>query len=242
MDHLLKTFFDRLENAATIPQFRDAMAEMAAGFDLQAFAYIAAPVGAERPLLITNYAEGWAKHYFARQYQLCDPIVLRAWRYPGPFEWGPDLARSSASILVRSFFDEAACFGIRYGYTIPIRCWRGRTAALTFSTDRFRGTYRNSIRKSAYALYALALQFHASVRERFELWHSPTGVALTFRQRQCLALAEQGKSIGEIAQLIGKSPRTAKFHIDNAKAKFGVRTTREAAVAYALARHGLHPF
>jgi len=56
MDHLLKTFFDRLENAAPFSNFRDAMAAMAAGFDLPAFAYIA----------------------FAKQYQLCAPIILRA--------------------------------------------------------------------------------------------------------------------------------------------------------------------
>ncbi len=167
MDVLLQTFLDRLENAATIEQLRDAMTAMAAGFGLHAFAYIARPdLPGGKPLLITNYAESWATHYSVRQYHRLDPIVLRAWQYPGSFEWGQELARAT-SAMVKAFFSEAACFGIRYGYTIPIRCWRGTTAALTFAGDRCRATYRNSIRESAGALHAMACEFHARVRETF---------------------------------------------------------------------------
>ena len=240
MDILFQSFLDSLENAATIPQLRDAMAAMAAGFGLHAFAYIARPDSpGARPLLITNYPPGWAAHYSIRGYHTCDPIVLRAWAYRDPFEWGPELARA-ASGLVRAFFDEAACFGIRYGYTIPIRCWRGRTAALTFATDRFRTAYRNSVRQSSQALQAIAHQFHAHVRENLSISHIAPDIHLTYRQRQCIELAEQGKSFGEIAQLTGMSPHTTKFHIDNVKRKLGVRSTREAAILYSLGKRSFN--
>ncbi len=236
MDILFQSFFDSLENAATIPQLHDAMSAVAAGFGLHAFAYIARPDRpGGKPLLITNYPVGWAAHYSVRGYHTCDPIVLRAWAYRDPFEWGPELARA-ASGLVRAFFDEAACFGIRYGYTIPIRCWRGRTASLTFATDRFRTAYRNSVRQSSQALQAITHQFHARVRENLRVYQLTPAVSLTYRQRQCIELAEQGKSFGEIAQLTGMSPHTTKFHIDNVKRKFGVRSTREATIAYAIVK------
>lgn len=85
-------------------------------------------------------------------------------------------------------------------------------------------------------LAALAYQFHARFREARELWHTTGGVVLTFRQRQCLYWAAEGKSFGEISQIVGVMPRTVKFHIDNAKMKFGVRTAREAAIAFAISR------
>lgn len=236
MDVLFQSFIDSLENAATVGQFSEALAAMAAGFGLHTFAYLCAagaPNG--KPLLISNYAEGWASHYFARRYFGSDPVILRAWQTREPFEWGPDFSRG-ASLVVRNFFDEAACFGIRYGYTIPIRCWRGRSAALTFASDRFRSPYRTAIRQNTCALQAIACQFHARVRENLGVRHVTGDIELTFRQRQCLELAEEGKSFGEIAELTGISPHTVKFHIDNVKRKFGVRTIREAAIYYTLAK------
>jgi hypothetical protein len=59
MDILFQSFLDSLENAATIPQLRDAMSAMAAGFGLPAFAYIAPPdTPGAKPVLITNYPPG----------------------------------------------------------------------------------------------------------------------------------------------------------------------------------------
>jgi LuxR family transcriptional activator of conjugal transfer of Ti plasmids len=236
MDVVLQAFLDRLENAVTIAQLRDAMAAMAASFGLHAFAYIGRPhIPDGKPLLITNYAEGWSTHYAVRQYHRFDPVVLRAWQYPEPFEWGQELGRTATG-LVRAFFDEAACFGIRYGYTIPIRCWRGRTGALTVAADRFQAAYSRSIRESSQALQSIAHLFHAKMRENLGTRHVTKDVTLTYRQRQCIELAEQGKSFGEIAQLTSMSVHTAKFHIDNVKRKFGVRSTREATILYALAK------
>ena len=112
-------------------------------------------------------------------------------------------------------------------------------AAITFATDRRRPEYRACIRHNARTLQLIAYQFHASVCENLETCHAIDGVSLTARQCQCLEWAKRGKSAGDIAQLLGITRRTVKFHLDHAKAKLGVRTICQAAIAFDHAKRGV---
>jgi len=51
-----------------------------------------------------------------------------------------------------------------------------------------------------------------------------TTATLTPRERECVAWAAEGKTDHETRQLLHISDRTARFHIDNARRKFGVAT------------------
>jgi len=59
------------------------------------------------------------------------------------------------------------------------------------------------------------------------------GGTLSVRETECLRLAAHGNTDAAIGRLLSISPRTARFHIENAKKKLGV-TTRTQAVAEAL--------
>jgi DNA-binding CsgD family transcriptional regulator len=59
--------------------------------------------------------------------------------------------------------------------------------------------------------------------------------ALTAREKEILRWLVQGKSNEVIAQIVGISPRTVKFHLANLYAKLGVATRAQAA-AVAVAR------
>ncbi len=159
MYRVVQDYLDGLEQAANKQQLCDALKNVAAGFDLNSVAYLAMPTMARRqPLLITNYPERWKKHYQAHRYETCDPVVLRSHRDPESFEWGPEFGNDSP--FARGFFDEAAQFGICYGFTIPIRYWHGRLAAVTFATDHCSPAYRDCIRRHRLALEIVARTFH----------------------------------------------------------------------------------
>ncbi len=53
---------------------------------------------------------------------------------------------------------------------------------------------------------------------------------LTDRQLECLAWVQEGKSAGDIGQIIGLSGRTVEKHIANACAALGVRTRVQAVL------------
>jgi len=234
MHRLLQDYLDELETAASAKQLCQALVRITGGLNLPNFAYIAIPSTTGRQLrLITNYADPWRRHYVDQRYESCDPIVLHSIRQPHPFGWGSDFGDDDP--FTRRFFEEASGFGIRHGYTIPIHHWHGRFAALTFATDQQYEAFLHTTQSHALALRVIAYQFHRRVREKLEPLHILTGIHLTCRERQCLALADQGKTFPDIALILDISPRTVKDYIDSAKVKFGVRSARDAATMFRCA-------
>ena len=53
---------------------------------------------------------------------------------------------------------------------------------------------------------------------------------ISARQLQCLAWAQEGKSAGDIGQILGISGRTVEGHLSRACAALGVRTRVQAVV------------
>ncbi len=65
----------------------------------------------------------------------------------------------------------------------------------------------------------------------------PQPPPLTPREIECTRWAAEGKTDHEAARIIGISERTARFHIDNARRKFGVATRIQLIVK--LIREGV---
>jgi DNA-binding CsgD family transcriptional regulator len=82
----------------------------------------------------------------------------------------------------------------------------------------------------------MAMYFHAHARRRLSINRVIDGVASSPRELECLEWAAQGKSAWEIGRLLNISRRTAAFHLDNAKMKFGVRTIYQAVAKLAASK------
>lgn len=229
MHRIFQTFVDRLSGSTDSEALRESMTEIVAAFDLSCFAYLSLPRNRDAtPLLISTYPSCWTTHYLQHHYERVDPVVARVLRQPQPFEWGFDVGLSTHSEPVRELFEEAARFGIRYGFTIPIHGNNGAIAAVTFATDERRAHFERSINEHAEVLQLMAIYFHAHVRRKLPVDDLIKGVALSPRELQCLKWAAQGKSAWETGQILGISRHTVAFHLDNAKRKLGVRSTIQA--------------
>jgi LuxR family transcriptional activator of conjugal transfer of Ti plasmids len=229
MHRIFQNFIDRLSIAQDSDAFRDAMAEAAAALDLSCFAYLTVP---ERPRaaagLISNYPPAWTKLYLQSHYERFDPVVIQALGHPEPFEWGHKVRSSPRSKPQLELFEEAARFGIRYGFTIPIHDNRGPTAAVTFATNERQPQFERRINHHGRVLQLMAMYFHAHARRKIVPDRTIEGVSLSPREFECLEWAAQGKSAWEIGHILGISRRTAAFHLDNAKAKLGVHSICQA--------------
>jgi LuxR family transcriptional activator of conjugal transfer of Ti plasmids len=229
MHRVFWNYVDQLEAAANNRQLREALEMVTAGLDLPLVAYLALPDKPKgRPKLITNYPEGWRSLYIARGYQRSDPIMIRAHHAPNPFGWGPRFAALSGLAAPDGFFDEAAAHGIRHGYTIPIHDGHCPVAALSFATDQRLPLFNRSIRRNIGPLCLIAFTFHQRAqRKAFPI--GPDGkICLTWREQQILDWKMQGKSANDIAGIVKIKPRSAVWHIENAKTKIGVRTSHQA--------------
>ncbi|RWA58316.1 MAG: LuxR family transcriptional regulator [Mesorhizobium sp.] len=237
MQLVFETFLEKLSESVDEADFRDAMAGAAARLELITFAYLSLPTQPSgTPKLISNYPARWTEHYLQNRYQTVDPVIIRAQCGGCPFRWGLDMRGFATSQVQQRLFDEAAEFSIRCGLTIPIVDRRGGTAAMTFAADEPNPTFLRIAERYEQALQLMATCFHRHARRKLSGSRTVDGVSLTSREYQCLQWAALGKSAWDIACILGIKPRTAAFHLDNAKKKLGVRTKNQAVALLASSR------
>jgi LuxR family transcriptional activator of conjugal transfer of Ti plasmids len=241
MHHIFRNFIEGLSNALDAHGFRDVMAGAAVALDLSCFAYLSIPRHPRsKPTLITNYPLAWTEHYLQCHYESLDPVITRALCNPEPFKWGLGTGTVGETKPQQELFAEAAAFGIRYGFTVPVHDSQGTIAAVTFAADERRPQFEKCINEHARVLQLMAMYFHSHARRRLVSDRLIGGVSLSPREFECLEWAARGKSAWEIGRILGISRRTAAFHLDNAKAKLGVHSICEAVARLIASRPTIH--
>lgn len=232
MQKAYQHFVDILSGKPNQRELEIALGSAAGALGLPMFAYLLLPEQRSAPSLISNYPDAWTEHYLARRYDRLDPVIGTAARTMEPFEWGPDLRVGCHSAGRAEFFTEAAEFGIRFGFTIPVRDKQRRLAAVTFATDERRTTFRHSIEAHRSALHLMAVFFHRQACRTLEPDRRIDGIKLSPRQFECLEWAARGKSAWDSGRIMGISRRTVLFHLEGAKAKLDVRSIHHAIAKF----------
>jgi len=237
MHRIFQNFIDSLSGASDPGALGDAMAKTAAALDLSCFAYLSVPHRPRAtPRLISNYPAAWTTHYLKHHYDRFDPVIIQALGHPEPFKWGLGARSFASSEAQRELFEEAARFGIRCGFTIPIHDNRNPVAAVTFAANERQPQFDRCVKKYGRVLQLMAMYFHAHARRKLMAEDAINGVALSPREIECLKWAAQGKSAWETGRILRISRHTVAFHLDNAKTKFGVRSTIQAVVRLTAAQ------
>jgi LuxR family transcriptional regulator, activator of conjugal transfer of Ti plasmids len=236
MHRILQPFIDALIEGSDEQALRRAMETAASSIDLSFFAYLMLPSGpCQSARLISNYPAQWTSHYLQQHHERLDPVIRRVQYGTEPFEWGPDLNFSVLSPQQLELLADAAAFGIRYGYTVPIHDRHGRLAAVTFASPERGPVFRHCIEHNGPLLQLMAHCFHAHARRK-RTDRAIDGVTLSPREIACLEWAAQGKTAWEIGRILGIERRTAAFHLDNAKSKLGVHSVCQAVARLIASR------
>jgi LuxR family transcriptional activator of conjugal transfer of Ti plasmids len=217
--------FNDLMEASGLAQderaIKQALRNFASAVGFDRFAYLNIRAGDIRAL--SNYPTEWKQTYLDNNYAVIDPVVTIAKRSMQPFAWSQERCGDAAPEAVH-FFGEAADFGIRSGISIPVRGGFGRTAMLTLASDRSNSAAE--IRNAIHAITAVAF-VHVHLDRLVRTPHSTT-VELTPRQSLCLSWASMGKTMDEIADLLGISERAVRFYVKGARDRLHATNTTHA--------------
>lgn len=227
---MYRVFLDYIRQLAAAEDATDlqnALKVIAERYELPTFAYLLMPGTTKAAAkLISTYPPHWTKHYLQSGYERGDPIILRSSGDIRPFDWGPDIV-ANGDTETKRFFNEAADFGIRYGFTIPLHDEFG-FAAITFASDRLNRAFSDTIWENIHLLQFAAILFHAFARRRLGPPFLINGAHLTPREYECLNLAAQGKSAWDISRILHISQHCAEFHLANVRAKLDVHSICQA--------------
>ena len=228
MHDVFHRFVDRLMARPDTASLGEALMEALAVLDIESYAYLLIPTGHATAQLISNYPAAWTQHYLAHRYETIDPVIVEARNAPRSFIWGPGSNCDTRSDSRAEFFEEAARFGIRCGFTIPIHDGQPHVAALTLAADARQSSFNRAIERSEAALQLVAALFHRAARRALLPDRVVDSVTLAPREYECLALAAKGKTAWETSVMLGISQRTVVDYLERAKRKLGVFSIAEA--------------
>ena len=184
--------------------------------------------------VMRNYSENWMKHYADKGYEKIDPVPKYCFSTNKPFTWDWMVNSLELSNDERKVMNEAQEAKLFDGVAVPLYGINGEIAGVGMASSA-SGTEMN--KDILCKIRALAFQFHLAYTEKEEAAESLRDIHLTVREKEILLWAAEGKSDPIIAEIIGISHSTVRFHLNNIFKKLNANE-RTFAVVKAI-RHGL---
>ncbi|MCI4680598.1 autoinducer binding domain-containing protein [Rhodoblastus acidophilus] len=178
-------------------------------------------------ILFQRFPSEWAGRYHDRGFVFRDPIVRRLQSDRAPFDWDEAYSSCPAADDVALIKGEAAEFGLRDGYVVPVPTLDGSLAAVSFGGPDAAVDAEGRALLGFAASYAVGAFLHHRESRRRLLGK------VTPREFDCLLWAAEGKTDWEIAVILGISKPTVVKHLLSAREKLGA-VTKGHAIAIAL--------
>ncbi|MGE0665086.1 MAG: LuxR C-terminal-related transcriptional regulator [Sphingomonadales bacterium] len=179
---------------------------------------------------VSSSARGLIEQYTREEYLEDDPVRCWIMENGRPVIWTVDEFRHSQNRRQRKLFSLVADAGFRSGVSIPLfgpSNLRGSLVALAASDRIDVGRAIEEVKESG----PLGNAFIGCACRRGQ--SAMAFPALTGREVECLSWVAMGKTSWEISLILGISPRTADFHVQNAMAKLDA-SSRQQAIYNAL--------
>jgi DNA-binding CsgD family transcriptional regulator len=176
-------------------------------------------------ILMSTLPADWMALYVSRGFASADPMVRELLRGRGALAWSDVLSRRSLSRPEREVLSEAARFGIRDGFIVPIRESGGSVGLVSLVAEKIEldASERNAIIAASVCVHQKLCALKSAV--------GSTDRRLSPREIEILHWTAEGKSDWQIGRILAISAKTVNYHIENAKRKFGVATRVQAVVS-----------
>ncbi|MFL6624799.1 MAG: autoinducer binding domain-containing protein [Sulfurifustaceae bacterium] len=228
----LMTAIDEAKSEREVFREVEAMARNL-GFDFCAYGLrVPLPLSNPRTCLINNYPIAWQARYREAGYLDIDPTVLHGRRTRVPVIWSDDVFAGA-----EDFWHEAQSAGLRIGWAQSSLDANGVGGMLTLarSSEQLSAA---ELKANEFKMRWLVSVTHLSLA-RFivpRLYAKPAET-LTNREIEVLKWAADGKTSGEISEILVISVDTVNFHVKNAIQK--LRTANKTAAVVRAAMLGL---
>lgn len=182
-----------------------------------------------KTILLNNYSPEWQQRYADQGYLSVDPTVLHGRRSQTPLVWSEQVFSSA-----RKLWDEAQSFGLRVGWAQSNLDVDGGFGMLSLARASVPLSPAELAVKEVKMRW-LAHITHLTLSRIFAGRQSAqTAPELTAREIEVLKWTADGKTSGEISDLLVVSENTVNFHVKNAVLKLQVANKTAATVRAAM--------
>lgn len=188
------------------------------------------PFSKPQVVILNNYPKAWQMRYAEAGYLDIDPSVLHCRQQQLPVLWTDDLFQSAPGL-----WDDARAHGLRFGWAKSTTDTNGLAGMLTLSRS-LEPITRAELDAKELKMRWLAHVAHLTLAQPSLSQHAEE-VALTKREIEVLQWTADGKTSGEVSDILRVSENTVNFHIKNAVAK--LRSPNKTAAVVRAAVLGL---
>lgn len=183
--------------------------------------------------LYSDMPEGFAQSFDALGFSKNNPLISHALKEARPYSAAELWAMPLTVQQRRALAQINLSLNVLDGLMIPIRSADALEGIVLLggAKPEMAPIIRSTLHLLAYCAFEQVIHLVANPRR------SSAGL-LSPREVECLSWAAAGKTDAEIGRILTISPRTTRFHIENAKKKLGV-ATRVQAVAEAMKRKAI---
>jgi len=203
------------------------------GFDYCAYgARMAYPLAVPQLRLWNNYPQSWQDCYQHHRYIQTDPTVEHGRRSRAPIVWSDAVFAKTPELWA-----DARDHGLRVGWAQSTLDPQGVCGMLTLA--RAHNPLSDiEINDRAQKMHWLTQICHFAMSHRMtSKMRVVQNIELTKREREVLQWTADGKTSGEMAEILNLSEHTINFHLKNAICK--LKTANKTAAVIKAARLGL---
>jgi DNA-binding CsgD family transcriptional regulator len=160
----------------------------------------------------TTYPKEWAEIYVRDQYAFYDPIALAVMDNKSPFYWSQLLKNQDKPLSdeAKNILQHATTYGIVDGVGLSYLLNQGNLYTITISTNKMITDYDADCLSQLYLL-------GSKLVDRFEKESEALtkDIHLSDQETRIVTVAAIGKTDAEIAQILGISSHTVRYHWKN---------------------------
>ncbi|MDC0737195.1 LuxR family transcriptional regulator [Cognatishimia sp. SS12] len=190
-------------------------------------------------IVLSNHCPDYLERFFGERMFLHGPMIHWALENDGACSWGhiaEKLQKKTLTDQELAVLEFNQSFGVTAGYTISFKSVSQRAKGAIGLTGP-AGTSQAAL-DAIWAEHGAALQLMNNVLHLkiLTLPYENPKRALTRRQREVLEWVSDGKTVQDIATLIGRTPATVEKHLRLAREALAVETTAQAVLKASLQR------
>lgn len=240
-DQIVNDLIWRLSEATSGKAAMACLGEIVAAFDIASISYghTCSPrsIDGTPTMAVTmthNFPPDWEES--TSDVRWADPYYEACFKPGVAVDWRDVHTDSGLTERQKCFLKCIADYRLTQGITIPLRLHRDSLSFVSFAAPDWDRGFRRLVARKRSLLILLAYNFIAVMNTRFlsEL-RKRDDAPLSARERECLRWSALGKSIIDVAQILGLSPETVRIHLKNSYAKLDA-VNRGHAIAIALDR------
>jgi LuxR family quorum-sensing system transcriptional regulator SolR len=174
------------------------------------------PLSNPKTFMFNNYPLAWQQRYAQENYLAIDPTVVHGLKSVMPILWSDAVFQAAPA-----FWNDARDHGLQVGWAQSSYDAKHVVGMLTLARSS-EEISASELRKNSMRMSWLAQTAHEGMSRLVAAQTpEPMQIQLTPREAEILRWTADGKTAGEVGDILAISERTVNFHVNNALLKLG---------------------